>query len=68
MAEPGSVSHLSYEWPAPARRYSARPAKAPPIIKYLIRHPWHIPRLFSRDVPETQKPDLETQAAGIAAN
>jgi D-proline reductase (dithiol) PrdB len=67
MTRPGSICHLGCEWPASARRYSARPAKAPPIIKYLIRHPWHIPRLFSRDVPEAKKPDLEPNAAGIPA-
>jgi hypothetical protein len=51
---PGSVSHLPFEWPASARRLSARPPKTPPISKYLLRHPWLIPNLFSRDVPALQ--------------
>jgi hypothetical protein len=55
MTGPGSVSHLPFEWPASARRLSARPPKTPPISKYLLRHPWHIPNLFSRDVPAPQQ-------------
>jgi hypothetical protein len=51
MREPGSITHLPFEWPASARRRRARPPQAPPISKYLMRHPWHIPNLFSRDVP-----------------
>jgi hypothetical protein len=51
MAGPGSVTHLPFEWPASARRLNAHPPKTPPISRYLLRHPWHIPNLFSRDVP-----------------
>ena len=29
IREPGSVSHLPFEWPASARRLSARPPKTP---------------------------------------
>jgi D-proline reductase (dithiol) PrdB len=50
----GSVAHLPFKWPASARRLSARPPKTPPISKYLLRHPWLIPNLFSRDVPALQ--------------
>jgi D-proline reductase (dithiol) PrdB len=52
---PGSVGHLPFEWPSTSRRLSARPPKTPPISRYLMRHPWHIPNLFSRDVPALQQ-------------
>ena len=55
MTGPGSVSHLPFEWPDSARRLSARPPKTPPISRYLMRHPWQIPNLFSRDVPNLQR-------------
>jgi hypothetical protein len=61
MTRPGSVSHLPFEWPASARRLSARPPRTPPISKYLMRHPWLIPNLFSRDVPALQS--VETREA-----
>jgi hypothetical protein len=51
VTEPGSVTHLPFEWPESARRVNAHPPEVPPIGKYLKRHPWHIPNLFSRDVP-----------------
>ncbi len=64
MTSPGSVIHLPFEWPATARRLSARPPQAPPIGRYLLRHPWHIPNLFSRDVPAAQRVNLAQQQAG----
>jgi hypothetical protein len=64
MTRPGSVIHLPFEWPASARRLSARPPQAPPIGRYLLRHPWHIPNLFSRDVPAAQRVKLAQQPAG----
>ena len=51
MPEPGSVSDLPFTWPAAGRRLSAKPPQSPPIVKYLMRHPWHIPNFFARDVP-----------------
>ena len=51
MTRPGSVAHLPYEWPSSARRLNAHPSQSPPIQKYLLRRPWQIPNLFSRDVP-----------------
>jgi hypothetical protein len=51
---PGTVTHLPFEWPDSARRLNARPPQAPPISRYLLRHPWNIPNLFSRDVPNGQ--------------
>lgn len=54
MDKPGSVTHLPFEWPVSAKRLNGHPPKKPPISKYLLRHPWHIPNLFSRDVPATE--------------
>lgn len=51
MSQPGSISHLPYEWPDSARRLNAHPQQPPPISKYLLRHPWHIPNLFKRNIP-----------------
>jgi hypothetical protein len=55
MQAQGTVAHLPFEWPASARRLSARPQKPPPISRYLKRHPWQIPNLFSRDVPASHQ-------------
>ena len=68
IREPGSVSHLPFEWPASARRLSARPPKTPPISKHLLRHPWLIPNLFSREVPAPNQSELEPQQAGASAS
>jgi hypothetical protein len=49
---PGSIKHLPFEWPEPATTTHMEPPQPPPIVGYLIRHPWHVPRLLSRDVPQ----------------
>jgi hypothetical protein len=56
MEKPGSLAHLPFEWPASARRLNGHPPQKPPISKYLLRHPWHIPNLFSRDIPAVSEP------------
>jgi hypothetical protein len=61
---PGSVTHLPFQWPASSRKLNAHPPKTPPIVKYLRRHPWHIPNLFSRDVPASQQVEPAPQPAG----
>jgi betaine reductase len=68
MARPGSVTHLPFEWPASARRLSARPPKTPPISKYLLRHPWLIPNLFSREVPAAQQAEWALRQADVPAS
>lgn len=51
MEVPGSVTHLPFTWPGTAKEAQARPPAPPPIVGYLKRHPWHLPRLLSRNVP-----------------
>jgi hypothetical protein len=58
IREPGSVIHLPFTWPAAAGRLSAKPPQTPPIVRYLMRHPWHIPNLFARDVPVSQRAEM----------
>jgi hypothetical protein len=68
MKGPGSVTHLPFEWPASARRLSARPQKTPPITRYLLRHPWHIPNLFGREVPAGHRVGPVRKEASAAAS
>ena len=51
MDEPGSVKHLPFEWPEPPRKARSHPPEPPPIAKYLLKRPWLLPRLLSRDIP-----------------
>ena len=67
QTEPGRITHLPFEWPASARRLSARPEKTPPITRYLLRHPWHIPNLFAREVPVGHRGGAVRQPASVIA-
>lgn len=51
MRVPGEIKHLPFEWPETPRQARTHPPEAPPIVKYLQRHPWDLRRLFTRDVP-----------------
>ena len=55
VKELGSIVHLPFEWPAAAEKLNAEPAQPPPIVRYLLRHPWHVRNLFSREVPGMQQ-------------
>lgn len=48
---PGSIKHLPFEWPGMAEEVQGHRHEPPPIVNYLIQHPWHLPRLLSRNVP-----------------
>jgi hypothetical protein len=52
MKDPGSVVHLPFDWPASADVLKLEPPEAPPILGYLLRHPWHIRNFYARDVPK----------------
>lgn len=51
MKVPGSMKHLTFEWLGTAKEAQAHPPEPPPIVNYLKRHPWDLPRLLSRNVP-----------------
>ncbi|MEJ2759617.1 MAG: hypothetical protein P8046_14145 [Anaerolineales bacterium] len=51
IKKPGSVVHLPFEWPESVNGLNAHPEEQPPIVNYLLRHPWHIPNLFKRNIP-----------------
>ncbi|MDJ0754514.1 MAG: hypothetical protein QNJ45_13405 [Ardenticatenaceae bacterium] len=53
ITEPGKIKHLPFEWPGTLREARAHPAEPPPIVGYLRRHPWQLPKLLSRKVPQT---------------
>jgi hypothetical protein len=49
---PGGIIHLPFEWlNVPGDVYGEPPAP-PPIVGQILRHPWQLPRLLKRDVPE----------------
>ena len=47
MQAPGEIKHLPFTW---SGKYSHAPVP-PPIARYLKRHPWQLPKLFSRELP-----------------
>ncbi|MCA9875736.1 MAG: hypothetical protein KC441_18825 [Anaerolineales bacterium] len=51
IATPGTAVHLPISWTEPTRKPRLHPPQAPPISKYLIKHPWLFPRLLTRDIP-----------------
>ena len=51
MKNQGSVVHLPFRWPASTNVLAHEPPEAPPIVRYLLRHPWHISNFNSREVP-----------------
>ncbi|MDX1416806.1 MAG: hypothetical protein R3293_21570 [Candidatus Promineifilaceae bacterium] len=51
MTTPGSEIHLPFEWPAEGQKLRAKPPQTPPIVRHLLRHPWHIRNFFAREIP-----------------
>lgn len=51
IPEPGGVVDLEFEWSGDAK-LDTRPPEPPPIVSYLRRHPWAIPRFFNRIPPD----------------
>ncbi len=49
---PGGIVHLPFEWPEDPKTAAAEPPETPPIGKYIMRHPWQLPRLIRREIPE----------------
>jgi hypothetical protein len=51
ISEPGGVVDLQFKWNDDAI-LNTLPPQPPPIVSYLRRHPWAIPRFFNRTPPE----------------
>ena len=52
ISRPGATVHLPFEW-NPSEKINTHPPEPPPIARYLMRHPWHLPKFMSRTPPET---------------
>lgn len=55
MAEPCGVVHLPFEWTS-TENLALGPPVAPPIVRYLMRHPWDLPRFLNRTPPQNARP------------
>ena len=49
---PGGIVHLPFEWPDLPGDKFGEPPSPPPIVGYILRHPWQVTHLLNRDVPE----------------
>ena len=49
---PGMTVNLPFEWPESPKEVRSRSIETPPIGSYLQRHPWELPRLLYRKVPQ----------------
>lgn len=49
---PGTVVNLPFEWPESPKEVRSQSIETPPIGSYLQRHPWDLPRLLYRKVPQ----------------
>jgi len=54
LTKPGGIKQLPFAWPATANKREGHPPTPPPIVNYLRRHPWELPRLLSRDIPRRE--------------
>lgn len=48
---PGNVECLPFTWPEKPNQVQGHPQQEPPIVSYLKRHPWDLPKLIKREVP-----------------
>lgn len=49
---PGEAIHLPFEWTQDGTPDSGEKLEEPPIVKHIMRHPWLLPRLLKRQVPD----------------
>lgn len=49
---PGGSLNLPFEWPESPKFVQNNTMENPPIARYIVKHPWMLPRLLSRDVPK----------------
>jgi hypothetical protein len=57
MTLPGSVHNLPFEWPESTQTIDPHPPEQPPITAHILRHPWLLRRLLSREVPASPEAD-----------
>jgi len=51
MKEPGEVKHLPFKWHETPDQARAGQTEPSPIETHLKKHPWHLKRFISRDIP-----------------
>lgn len=51
---PGEMVSLPFEWPTDSDGKFGEPPEPPPIVGHILRHPWLLPRLLRRDIPESK--------------
>lgn len=51
LDRPGCRVDLPFTWPEPPDQVQNHPPVEPPIVSYLKRHPWDLPRLLRRRSP-----------------
>ena len=52
LSHPGGEIHLPFRWPEPRGKAITHPPELPPIAAHLKRHPWHLPRFMTRQIPD----------------
>lgn len=52
IREPGTTVHLPFKWEAPQDGRTYVKSRPPPIVSYLARHPWALPKFLNRTPPE----------------
>jgi D-proline reductase (dithiol) PrdB len=57
ISQPGAVVHLPFEWDI-KEKLNIYPPEAPPLARYLRRHPWHFPKFLNRIPPEVSEPPV----------
>ena len=48
----GEIVHLPFEWTVSIEDVLGEAPAPPPIVGHILSHPWQLPRLLKRDVPE----------------
>ena len=50
IPRPDTIVHLPFEWDS-REKLNIYPPEAPPIARFLRRHPWYIPKFLNRTPP-----------------
>jgi D-proline reductase (dithiol) PrdB len=54
ISQPGTVVHLPFEW-RPREKLHTHPSEPPPIVRFLRRHPWYVPKFLNRTPPQVSE-------------